>query len=141
MNDESDPEKTQLLQLMVDDPYAILKVDRDASDGMIQSSYKTLSRTFHPDKHPPGSTRDAAQQVFVKFKNAHDLLMDPVLRQVYDDCGHDATVIVRRTVHSSNPDALYPTLLRFHQRPCRSNTSIHGFPLFHSVNCIFGGRR
>ena len=109
-------EQSQPLLVVQDDPYSILKVDRDASDIMIQSSYKTLSRTFHPDKHPPiGPSRDAAQQVFVKFKNAHDLLLDPVLRQVYDDCGHDATAVVRRTLHSTDPKALYPTLLRFHQ--------------------------
>ena len=100
---------------MLDDPYAILKVDRDASDVMIQSSYKTLSRTFHPDKHPPGPTRDSAQAVFVKFKNAHEILTDPVLRQVYDDHGHDAIRMVKINMHSSDTQTLYPTLLAFHQ--------------------------
>lgn len=101
--------------LMLDDPYAILKVDRDASDAMIQSSYKTLSRTFHPDKHPPGPTRDSAQAVFVKFKNAHEILTDPVLRQVYDNHGHDGIRIVKINMHSSDTQTLYPTLLAFHQ--------------------------
>ena len=106
----SGEQKTALL-----DPYAILKVDRDASDAMIQSSYKNLSRTFHPDKQPPGPSRDAAQEVFVKFKNAHEILTDPVLRQVYDDHGNEAIRMVKMNMHSTDAEALYPTLLRFHQ--------------------------
>lgn len=97
------------------DPYAILNVSKDASDGTIQGSYKNLSRNFHPDKQPPGPSRDAAQEVFVSFKNAHEILTDPVLRQVYDDNGYDAVRIVKMTMHSPDSEALYPTLLTFHQ--------------------------
>ena len=99
------------------EPYSILKVDRNASDEAIQRSYKLLSRTFHPDKHPPGISRDAAQEVFVSFKNAHDILTDPVQRQVYDDHGHDGVAFVRLSLHSSekDPNSLYPMLAKLHQ--------------------------
>ena len=99
------------------DPYAVLKIDRDASDEAIQKSYKLLSRSFHPDKHAPGPSRDAAQEVFVQFKNAHDLLTDPVQRQVFDEHGHYGIAFVRRSLHSAerDPKSLYPTLAKLHQ--------------------------
>jgi curved DNA-binding protein CbpA len=97
------------------DPYAILKVDRNASDEAIQKAYKLLSRAFHPDKHAPGPTRDEAQEIFVSFKNAYDILSDPVQRQAYDDLGHAGTTFVKRSLHGKDPDALYPTLARLHQ--------------------------
>jgi curved DNA-binding protein CbpA len=97
------------------DPYAILKVDRNASDEAIQKTYKLLSRAFHPDKHAPGPTRDKAQEIFVSFKNAYDILSDPVQRQAYDDLGHDGIAFVKRSLHGKDPDALYPTLARLHR--------------------------
>eukprot|EP00547_Thalassionema_nitzschioides_P009856 CAMPEP_0194222098 /NCGR_PEP_ID=MMETSP0156-20130528/32140_1 /TAXON_ID=33649 /ORGANISM="Thalassionema nitzschioides, Strain L26-B" /LENGTH=570 /DNA_ID=CAMNT_0038952743 /DNA_START=121 /DNA_END=1833 /DNA_ORIENTATION=- len=97
------------------DPYAILNVDRDASEAKIQSSYKSLSRALHPDKQPPGASREIAQEVFVLFKNAQEILTDPVLRQVYDDHGNEAVRIVKMSMHSPDPEMLYPTLLKYHQ--------------------------
>lgn len=96
------------------DPYSILNLSRDCTDEEIQRSFKLLSRTFHPDKHPP-TTRQQAQDVFVAFKNAHDVLLDPVLRQVFDAFGHRGIRVVKLSLHSSNPNALYPTLLQHHQ--------------------------
>lgn len=98
------------------EPYSILKVDRNAPDEAIQRSYKLLSRSFHPDKHAPGAAREAAQEVFVSFKNAHDILTDPVQRQVYDEHGHDGIAFVRRSLHSTekDPNSLYPTLAKLH---------------------------
>lgn len=97
--------------------YSILKVDADAPDEAIQRSYKLLSRSFHPDKHAPGPARDAAQDVFVQFKNAHDILTDPIQRQVYDEYGHDGVAFVRRSLHAreKDPNSLYPTLAKLHQ--------------------------
>jgi len=96
------------------DPYTILNLSRDCTDDEIQRCFKLLSRNFHPDKHPP-TTRQDAQDVFVAFKNAHDLLVDPVLRQVYDAFGHRGIRLVKLSLHSPNADALYPTLLEQHQ--------------------------
>lgn len=96
------------------DPYVILNLSRDCTDEEIQRSFKQLSRTFHPDKHPP-TTRQQAQDVFVAFKNAHDILIDPVLRQIFDAFGHRGIRVIKLSLHSSNADALYPTLLQYHQ--------------------------
>jgi DnaJ family protein C protein 11 len=112
MDDDSEEKEEMVLQL---DPYAILNVDRDASEAMIQSSYKNLSRTFHPDKHPPGKSREAAQEVFVSFKNAHEILTDPVLKLVYDEHGLEGIRAVKLTIHSPDADALYPTLQKYHR--------------------------
>ena len=122
-----------------DDPYAILNVDRNASESVIQSSYKRLSRSFHPDKQQQQQQQQqvmttttttlddlgdsklqddntTSQDIFVKLKNAHDILMDPILRLVYDEFGYDAVQLVRRTMHSSSLDAnaLYPKLQRIY---------------------------
>lgn len=68
-----DSERQQLSSPVVTlDPYAILKVEHDADEETIQRSYKRLSRTFHPDKQPPGPAREAAQEVFISFKNARE---------------------------------------------------------------------
>jgi len=107
------------------DPYSILNVDKIATEARIQSSYKNLSKTFHPDRQPPGKARDAAQEVFVAFKNAHEILTDPVLRQVYDDYGNEAVRIVKMSIHSQDPDALYPTLLKYHQMNQKKRARSH----------------
>ena len=133
------PKDNREQQKLRGDPYSILNVDQSASVETIQRSYKTLSRSLHPDKQPPGDVQEAAQEVFVSFKNARrlllcvldrstcvlifffhsgardDVLIDPVLRQVYDNFGHDGLRIVRLSIHSSDADALYPTLARLHR--------------------------
>ena len=62
-----------------DDPYAILNVSQNANLEEIQKSYKLLSRSFHPDKQPPGPQREAAQKYFIQLKGSYDILVDPVL--------------------------------------------------------------
>jgi curved DNA-binding protein CbpA len=129
-----------------DDPYAVLNVDRNASEAAIQSSYKRLSKSFHPDKHPhqhqqqndmvamdvPSDThpRDpnlqddiSSQEIFVRLKNAYDILTDPILRLAYDEFGYEAVQFVRRTMHASSldMDALYPKLQRLYYQ---TNNSI-----------------
>ena len=69
------------------DPYAVLNVAPNATADEIQKSYKFLSRSFHPDKQPPGRNRDIAQNYFVQFKSSYDILIDPVLRLAYDHHG------------------------------------------------------
>jgi hypothetical protein len=68
-------------------PYAVLNIAPDATIDEIQKSYKSLSRSFHPDKQPPGRNRTIAQGYFVQFKSSYDILIDPVLRLAYDGQG------------------------------------------------------
>jgi hypothetical protein len=67
---EEEPDK-MAVQEEEDDPYAILNVSQESmTEESLQKAYKHLSRAFHPDKQPQASDCEAAQQVFVEFKNA-----------------------------------------------------------------------
>jgi len=85
---ESKEEETSAsASFMTIDPYAVLNVAPNATADEIQKSYKFLSRSFHPDKQPPGRNRDIAQNYFVQFKSSYDIIIDPVLRLAYDNHG------------------------------------------------------
>ncbi|ACM29738.1 J domain-containing protein [Agrobacterium rhizogenes] len=64
------------------DPYDILGVGRDASDEQIKAAYRKRAKGAHPD-----SGGDA--EAFGRLKKAHELLLDPVRRKVFDDTGYD----------------------------------------------------
>ena len=96
-------------------PYAVLAVAPSATLDDIQRSYKHLSRAFHPDKQPDPKRREEAQATFVEFKVAHDILVDPVLRQAYDDHGHYGVYFVKRSMNSSDPNSTFRQLVRLHK--------------------------
>lgn len=76
--------------------YAILNVSQTASTQEIQRAYKRLSRYFHPDK--VGQSKSEAEENFVIIKQAHDVLMDPVYRLAYDQGGHIAIRLIKRSI-------------------------------------------
>jgi DnaJ-like protein len=62
------------------DPYAVLRVPRDASGDQIAQARRRLSREYHPDVNPaPGA---AAR--FDEIQQAFHLLSDPAARSEYD---------------------------------------------------------
>jgi curved DNA-binding protein len=67
------------------DFYEILGVSRSASQDEIQSAYRKLARTYHPDvnKDP------AAEERFKDISEAYDVLSDPDQRRRYDAFGAD----------------------------------------------------
>jgi curved DNA-binding protein len=67
------------------DFYGILGVSRGASQDEIQSAYRKLARTYHPDvnKDP------AAEERFKDISEAYDVLSDPDQRRRYDAFGAD----------------------------------------------------
>src|SRR5690625_2397133 len=63
------------------DFYAILGVDKDASDAEIKKAYRKLARKYHPDANPDDA---AAEQSFKEITEANTFLSDPKQRQEYD---------------------------------------------------------
>ena len=65
--------------------YAQLGVNRSSNPLEIKRAYKKLSLQLHPDKNP---SPDASSQ-FDAIKQAHDVLMDMELREVYNKFGRE----------------------------------------------------
>uniref|UniRef100_A0A061QLV6 Chaperone protein dnaj 13-like n=1 Tax=Tetraselmis sp. GSL018 TaxID=582737 RepID=A0A061QLV6_9CHLO len=69
------------------DLYAVLNLPRDASDDDVQRAYRTLARTFHPDKHQDDNLKQDASESFARLNEAYSILSDPQTRQIYDIYG------------------------------------------------------
>ncbi len=78
---------------MAKDPYAVLGVDKKASDAEIRKAYRKLAKTAHPDLHPGDA---AAEERFKELNAAYDLLSDTDKRGKYDRGEIDASGAERR---------------------------------------------
>ncbi|KAJ3300834.1 hypothetical protein HK104_000027 [Borealophlyctis nickersoniae] len=70
-----------------EDLYAILNLERTASDDDVKNAYRRLCLTFHPDKHHRPEDKAAAERKFETIQKAYDVLSDPVKRHIYDSYG------------------------------------------------------
>jgi DnaJ-class molecular chaperone len=68
------------------DYYAVLEIERGASETEIKSAYRRLARKFHPDVNPGDKE---AEEKFKEVAEANEVLSDPQKRQVYDRYGHE----------------------------------------------------
>lgn len=66
------------------DPYEILGVKKDASDGDIKKAYRKLARQFHPDRNPGDKQAEAN---FKEVQDAYEVLSDKTKRANYDRFG------------------------------------------------------
>jgi curved DNA-binding protein len=71
---------------MARDFYAVLGVDRKATEKEIRSAYRRLARKHHPDVNPGDK---ASETVFKEINAAHDVLSDPEKRRKYDLYGEN----------------------------------------------------
>ena len=65
------------------DPYAVLGVERTASDADIKRAYRKLAQQWHPDVNAD----EAAHQRFTEINDAYQILSDPERRRRYDMFG------------------------------------------------------
>ncbi len=68
------------------DYYAILDVDKGASDADIKKKYRKLAMKYHPDKNPGDKV---AEEKFKEVSEAYGVLSDSKKRAQYDSFGAD----------------------------------------------------
>lgn len=69
------------------DYYAVLGVNRDASDKEIKRAYRKLAKKYHPDTN---QGNPQAEQKFKEVTEAYDILGDEKKRKLYDRYGFTA---------------------------------------------------
>ena len=66
------------------DYYAVLGVDKNASEKEIKKAYRKLAAKYHPDKNP---NNKEAEQKFKEINEANEVLSNPEKRKKYDTLG------------------------------------------------------
>lgn len=64
--------------------YDVLEVEHDAETGLIREQYKKLALQYHPDR-----TGGQTTEKFKEVEEAHRILSDPQMRQLYDLMGRE----------------------------------------------------
>lgn len=68
----------------VTDPYKVLGVAKNASEGEIKKAYRTLARKWHPDQNTDNAK---AEEKFKEVQEAYDVVGDPKKRKEFDRGG------------------------------------------------------
>lgn len=70
-----------------DSYYALLNVQKEATDDDIRDSYRLLAVALHPDKHTSPELKQSAENRFRSVQQAYEVLIDPEKRAIYDHFG------------------------------------------------------
>jgi len=66
------------------DPYAVLGVQRTATEAEIRAAYRELVAKYHPDRHQGNPLEDLAAAKLAEINRAYEILSDPERRAEYD---------------------------------------------------------
>ena len=69
------------------DYYAVLGIEKGASEEEIKKAYRRLAVKYHPDKNPGDKV---AEENFKELGEAYEVLNEPQKRAAYDQYGHAA---------------------------------------------------
>ena len=58
------------------DPYAVLGIDRNATDEQIKEAYRELARKYHPDRYSDNPLSDLAKEKMQEINEAYDSIMN-----------------------------------------------------------------
>ena len=70
---------------MIDDPYKVLGVSRDASDDEIKQAYRRLAKQYHPDRNPGDATAAKKMQ---EVNAAYEQIKNPEKAQSSGQSGY-----------------------------------------------------
>lgn len=60
-----------------------------ASSDDINQRFRSLALVLHPDKQRTEDSRQSAQKAFARLARAHQVLIDPRTRAIYDSLGEE----------------------------------------------------
>ena len=69
------------------DYYAVLEINRSASEEDVKKAYRKMAVKYHPDKNPDDKT---SEEKFKEVNEAYEILSDDQQRAAYDQHGHNA---------------------------------------------------
>lgn len=68
-------------------PYAVLEIDKSASESDIKKAYYRLAKVWHPDRVSDPKEKEANTKRFLEISRAYETLIDPAKRKQYDQFG------------------------------------------------------
>lgn len=57
------------------DPYALLGIDRNATDEEVKNAYRALAKKYHPDNYADNPLKDLAEDKMQELNQAYDAIM------------------------------------------------------------------